>query len=83
VVRETILLKLFRLYYATSYGAKLLSPITKDLMISGLWSILILGNNGDEGYPFAYQRDVELNVGPQITSTVSIMLIPRLQSLLT
>ncbi|KAH7397112.1 hypothetical protein BKA66DRAFT_234856 [Pyrenochaeta sp. MPI-SDFR-AT-0127] len=43
-------------------------PIRKDQMASGHWLLLILGNNGD-GQPFAWQRDLYLTVGPQVTST--------------
>ncbi|OCL01506.1 hypothetical protein AOQ84DRAFT_328859 [Glonium stellatum] len=45
-------------------------PIQKDQMVSGLYRILIMGNNGD-GNPFAYERDIELDCGPQVTSTVT------------
>lgn len=45
-------------------------PIQKNQMVSGEYLILITGNNGD-GNPFAYQRDIELDCGPQATSTVT------------
>ncbi|EAT85477.2 hypothetical protein SNOG_06826 [Parastagonospora nodorum SN15] len=35
-------------------------PIRKNQMISGHWRLLVLGNNGDEGQPFAWQRDLYL-----------------------
>jgi hypothetical protein len=31
-------------------------PILKNQMTSGHWLLLILGNNGDEAQPFAWQR---------------------------
>jgi len=31
-------------------------PIQKSQMSSGHWLLLVLGNNGDEGQPFAWQR---------------------------
>lgn len=31
-------------------------PIRKDQMMSGHWTIQVLGNNGDDGIPFAWQR---------------------------
>jgi hypothetical protein len=37
-------------------------PIEKDQMVSGEWSILVIGNNAD-GNPFAYERDFNLTVG--------------------
>ncbi|KAK8219388.1 hypothetical protein M8818_001123 [Zalaria obscura] len=43
--------------------------IEKDQMYSGWWLILILGNNLN-GNPFAYQRNVSLDVGIQQTTTV-------------
>ncbi|KAJ4367276.1 hypothetical protein N0V83_006857 [Neocucurbitaria cava] len=43
-------------------------PINKNQMESGHWLLLVLGNNGD-GQPFAWQRDLYLTVGPQVTST--------------
>ncbi|KAF2812432.1 uncharacterized protein BDZ99DRAFT_383484 [Mytilinidion resinicola] len=44
-------------------------PLDKDQLWSGPWSILILSNNGNDA-PIAYERDFELSVGPQNTSTV-------------
>ncbi|KAF1831517.1 hypothetical protein BDW02DRAFT_571976 [Decorospora gaudefroyi] len=44
-------------------------PIKKNEMISGHWLLLILGNNGEGGQPFAWQRDLYLTVGTQITDT--------------
>ncbi|KAF2002817.1 hypothetical protein P154DRAFT_461733 [Amniculicola lignicola CBS 123094] len=44
-------------------------PILKNAMTSGAWMILVLGNNGDSGQPFAWQRDIYLDVGPQIITT--------------
>jgi hypothetical protein len=45
-------------------------PIQKDQMSSGHWLLLILGNNGDyPAQPFAWQRDLYLTVGTQVTST--------------
>ncbi|KAF1809693.1 hypothetical protein P152DRAFT_157102 [Eremomyces bilateralis CBS 781.70] len=44
-------------------------PTLKNELFSGLWSIIIMSNNGDSGMPIAYQRDFSLSVGPQITTT--------------
>ncbi|KAH9870312.1 hypothetical protein IAQ61_005786 [Plenodomus lingam] len=46
-------------------------PIKKNQMTSGHWLLLILGNNGDDGQPFAWQRDLYLTVGTQITTTMT------------
>jgi hypothetical protein len=46
-----------------------LCPIQKKQMTSGHWLLLILGNNGDGGQPFAWQRDLYLTVGTPATST--------------
>ncbi|KAF2131519.1 hypothetical protein P153DRAFT_365098 [Dothidotthia symphoricarpi CBS 119687] len=44
-------------------------PIQKSQMSSGHWILLILGNNGKEGQPFAWQRDLYITVGAQATMT--------------
>jgi hypothetical protein len=44
-------------------------PIQKNQMISGAWLLLITGNNGDDGQPFAWQRDLYLTVGVPVTTT--------------
>ncbi|KAF2032588.1 hypothetical protein EK21DRAFT_87175 [Setomelanomma holmii] len=44
-------------------------PIQKNQMISGHWLLLVLGNNGDDGQPFAWQRDLYLTVGTPVTTT--------------
>ena len=44
------------------------SPIDKDQLFSGEWSIIIISNNGD-AQPIAYERDFSLTVGPQNTTT--------------
>ena len=44
-------------------------PIQKNQMKSGHWLLLVLGNNGDDGQPFAWQRDLYLTVGSPVTST--------------
>jgi hypothetical protein len=44
-------------------------PIKKNQMTSGHWILLVLGNNGKGGQPFAWQRDLYLTVGPQATTT--------------
>jgi len=36
-------------------------PIQKNQMTSGHWLLLVLGNNGDEGQPFAWQRGEQEN----------------------
>ncbi|KAK0944686.1 hypothetical protein LTR29_003913 [Friedmanniomyces endolithicus] len=46
-------------------------PVLKSQMSSGNWSILTLGNNGNED-PFSYQRDFTLQVGPQQTVTTTV-----------
>ncbi|KAF2856268.1 hypothetical protein T440DRAFT_103827 [Plenodomus tracheiphilus IPT5] len=46
-------------------------PIKKNQMTSGHWLLLVLGNNADEGQPFAWQRDLYLTVGTQITTTMT------------
>jgi hypothetical protein len=46
-------------------------PIEKDQMISGHWLLLVLGNNGDGGQPFAWQRDLYLTVGTPVTTTLT------------
>ncbi|MCJ1426818.1 hypothetical protein MMC29_004721 [Sticta canariensis] len=61
------------------------SEIQKKDLVSGEYSLHILGNNGN-GEPFAYQRDFSLLVGPQQTTTytptvtVQSTLIPILNS---
>lgn len=45
-------------------------PLTKNQLVSGNWSIIVISNNGDGGAPLAAQRDFVLSVGPQETSTV-------------
>jgi hypothetical protein len=45
-------------------------PILKSQIMSGNWSILTLGNNGD-GNPFAVERDFVLTAGKQKTSTIT------------
>jgi hypothetical protein len=37
-------------------------PIKKNQMTSGNWLLLVLGNNGDGGQPFAWQRGVSLRL---------------------
>lgn len=44
--------------------------ISKSDMVTGNWSILAIGNNGD-GNPFAWERDFYLSCGPQQTTTVT------------
>lgn len=43
-------------------------PLLKNQMFSGLWSVLILSNNGG-GEPIAYMRDFDLAVGIPATTT--------------
>lgn len=45
-------------------------PVDKNELFDGEYSLLILSNNGG-CEPIAYQRDFELSVGPQQTTTVS------------
>ena len=53
-----------------------LSPIEKANLVSGAWKILILSNNGKNATdPIAYERDIDLVVGPQQTSTVRMLAI--------
>lgn len=44
------------------------SPISKNQMSSGIWTIVILDNNGNSS-SIAFQRTVTLTVGPQQTVT--------------
>ncbi|KAI0582371.1 hypothetical protein Alg130_06179 [Pyrenophora tritici-repentis] len=44
-------------------------PIEKSQMQSGHWLLLVIGNNGKDGQPFAWQRDV-MTTGPFSTVTV-------------
>lgn len=44
------------------------SPILKNQMSSGIWTIVILDNNGNSS-SIAFQRTVTLTVGPQQTVT--------------
>jgi hypothetical protein len=46
-------------------------PIQKDQMKSGHWILLVTGNNGDDGQPFAWQRDLYLTVGTPSTTTIT------------
>lgn len=46
----------------------LISPLLKNEMYSGSWTIVILGNNGNSS-SFAAYRTFELLVGPQATVT--------------
>jgi hypothetical protein len=46
-------------------------PIQKNQMFSGHWLLLVLGNNGKNGQPFAWQRDLYLTVGAPVTSTLT------------
>lgn len=57
-------------------------PIRKDQMTSGHWMLLIIGNN-DDGYPFAWQRDLYLTVGPQATITKTPTVTLTLNNTLT
>ncbi|KAF2706646.1 hypothetical protein K504DRAFT_385084 [Pleomassaria siparia CBS 279.74] len=63
-------------------------PVLKSQMTSGDWIILVLGNNGD-GNPFAWERDLYLDCGPQATVTViptvtySITKTPTITSTIT
>ncbi|KAF2429054.1 hypothetical protein EJ08DRAFT_698635 [Tothia fuscella] len=47
-------------------------PIQKSQLVTGDWSLVILSNNGN-GDSIAYQRDFSLIVGPQITTTDTIV----------
>ena len=53
-----------------SLANPLASPIQKKDLMSGPHAILIISNNGD-AEPIAYQREFDLTVGPQATTTVS------------
>ena len=61
-------------FYQTLFLANVFfaSPIMKKDMISGPHAILIVSNNGD-AEPIAYQREFDLTVGPQATTTVSFV----------
>jgi len=45
------------------------SPIQKNQLSSGNWSVVVITNNGD-GEQAAYERDFYLSVGQQSTVTV-------------
>ncbi|OMP88168.1 hypothetical protein BK809_0002925 [Diplodia seriata] len=46
-------------------------PILKSQMFSGDWLVVVFGNNGPntDDSPYAYQRELFLTVGTQVTST--------------
>lgn len=46
-------------------------PVEKSQLVSGNYSIISLGNNGN-GNPFAVERDFVLTVGQQQTTTVTV-----------
>lgn len=46
-------------------------PIQKNQMKSGHWLLIVGGNNGDGGQPFAWVRDLYLTVGDPKTSTLT------------
>lgn len=48
--------------------------IEKKQMVSGVWGLILISNNGD-GDPLAAQRTFTLNVGAQATSTASFTAI--------
>jgi hypothetical protein len=59
------------------------SPIEKDQLVTGEWTIIVMSNNGDGG-PIGYQRDFSLIVGPPITTTItSIVTVPVVSTPLT
>jgi hypothetical protein len=43
--------------------------LKKSDMVSGEYALLLLGNNAD-GPAFAYQRNIYITAGPQVTLTV-------------
>ncbi|KAI4763731.1 hypothetical protein E4T51_03249 [Aureobasidium sp. EXF-12344] len=47
--------------------------IEKDQMVSGVWGLILVSNNGDDpdSPPFANQRTFTLDVGPQATATIT------------
>jgi hypothetical protein len=49
--------------------------IEKDQMVSGVWGLILVSNNGDDpdSPPFANQRTFTLDVGVQATATVSFV----------
>ena len=48
----------------------LVSPLNKNQLWSGAWSVLIISNNGD-AEPIAYERDFLLNVGTPFTEIIT------------
>lgn len=46
-------------------------PIQKNQMYTGHWLLLVLGDNGAGGKPFAWMRDLYLTVGTPVTSTLT------------
>lgn len=51
--------------------ADVVSPLNKNQLTSGEWSVVVLSNNGASGEPIAYQRDFYLSVGVIPTHTVT------------
>jgi hypothetical protein len=46
----------------------------KNQLVTGAWSVIMISNNGN-GEPIAYERDFNLTVGPQLTTTVTPTII--------
>lgn len=63
--------------YTSNASADTASPLDKDQLFSGDWSVLIISNNGDAD-PIAYERDFYLSVGVPATATVSVNHAPNL-----
>ena len=57
--------------YISNASADTTSPLDKDQLFSGDWSVLIISNNGDAD-AIAYERDFYLSVGVPATATVSL-----------
>lgn len=65
------------------------SPLLKNQLWSGAWSLLILSNNGVDGAPIAFERDFLLDVGSQTTIsmtptvTASTVVVPTINTTTT
>lgn len=49
-------------------------PLNKNELWTGDWSVIILSNNADNGWPIAYMRDFALKVDYPTTTTVRCLL---------
>jgi hypothetical protein len=47
------------------------SPVLKSQLVSGDYKLIIFGDNGQDGAPYGHERDFHLDVGTQITTTIT------------